>query len=99
MSEELPLLFDRIRVLLKRGQDVPSHSDVLEHTLTDGYAHALALESERERTRRHIRALASDAESAEHARQLQELMTRLHRTEIELEELRGLLRTLAAAAR
>jgi hypothetical protein len=93
MTEELPLLIDRIRSLLDhQGRD----SDLVEHTLTDGYAGALALEGERERTRRRIRALAVEASSAEHARELRTLVAALDRTEAELAELRNLLGSLAA---
>lgn len=101
MTEELPLLFDRIRVLLdrQRSDSAVVLNDAVEHTLTDGYAGALRLEGERERMRKRIRELAADAESAEHARELQTLMGRLHRTEEELTRLRDLLRVLAGSAR
>jgi hypothetical protein len=98
MIEDLPLLFDRLRALLDRrqGDSSDSHVEALEHTLTDGYAGALVLERERERTRRRIRALAAGADSAEHARELQNLMARLGRTEEQLAELRSLLGEVAA---
>jgi hypothetical protein len=98
MIEDLPLLFERLHGLLDHRPDVSSapHAEDVEHTLTDGYAGALALERERERTRRHIHKLASGADSAEHARELQKHMTLLRRTEEQLAELRSLLREVAA---
>ncbi|MGH2995432.1 MAG: hypothetical protein ACRDON_04285 [Gaiellaceae bacterium] len=98
MIEDLPLLFDRLRALLDRRQgDSDSHVEDLEHTLTDGYAGALVLERERERTRRRIRTLAAGADSAEHARELQTLMALLGRTEEQLGELRSLLGEVSAS--
>jgi hypothetical protein len=98
MMDDLPLLRDRIKMLLDRQRDGSSalHADVLEHTLTDGYAGALALEAERDRVRRRMHSVAEEAESADHARELQALVIQLDRTEAEIAELRDLLRSLAA---
>lgn len=96
MNEDLSALFDRIRSLLNgHGSDAPPpRTEVVEHTLTDGYARALALEGERLRTERRIRALAGDAE---HAPELRALKSRLGSLDADLSRLRALLRVLAAA--
>lgn len=98
MNEDLSVLFDRIRVLLdprENGSPAPRAEEV-EHTLTDGYARALALEGERLRTERRIRALAGLGEGATEARALSSRLTAL---DGELRELRDLLRLLAARPR
>lgn len=90
MGDDLTILFDRIRTLLNRKG---SGSDEVEHTLTDGYARALALEADRLRTEDRIRELAG---SEEHVGELRSLKARLGRTESELSQLRDLLKVLAA---
>jgi hypothetical protein len=93
MSDDISILFDRIRVLL---QDQPAvqvpDASVLEHTLTDGYARALALDGERLRTEAEIHRLAG---SDEHVGEVRILKARLALLEEELSQLRGLLGTLA----
>ncbi len=93
MSDDISILFDRIRVLL---QDQPAErepsADVLEHTLTDGYARALALDAERLHAEGEIRRLAG---SDEHVGEVRILKARLSLLEEELSHLRGLLGTLA----
>ena len=52
----------------------------IERTLTDGYAHALALEAERSRLERQIAQVAQgieDGDTAENARELASLTRRL----------------------
>ena len=95
MNEDLSALFDRIRALLNGhvSDAPPPRTEDVEHTLTDGYARALALEGERLRTERSIRALAGDAE---HAPELRALVSRLGNLDSDLSELRNLLRVLAA---
>jgi hypothetical protein len=95
MNEDLSILFDRIRMLVNhQGDGAPTaRADEIEHTLTDGYARALALEGERLRAERRIRALAGDAE---HLSELQALTARLRRLDADLAQLRDLLRGLAA---
>ncbi|HEX2044517.1 MAG TPA: hypothetical protein VHF23_02680 [Gaiellaceae bacterium] len=95
MNEDLSVLFDRIRALLdprRNGSPAPPVEEV-EHTLTDGYARALALEGERLRVERRIRELAGSAEDATEA---SALSSRLAALDAELGDLRDLLRTLAA---
>jgi hypothetical protein len=56
------MIHDEIRNLLDAppaGDDAPS-LDAIEHTLTSGYATALALEAERMRLRRKIEAAAAE---------------------------------------
>ena len=94
MNEDLSTLFDRIRALNGHVSDAPPpRTEDVEHTLTDGYARALALEGERLRTERRIRALAGDAE---HVPELRALKSRLGNLDSDLSELRDLLQVLAA---
>ena len=81
------MLCDRIRLLVDRRPTAPP--DDVEHTLTDGYAHALALEGERLRAQERMRALAG---SAEHVDEVRALKGRLDE---QVAELRGLLGALA----
>jgi hypothetical protein len=89
MSDEITILFDRIRFLLDRGEGT---ADVVEHTLTDGYARALALDGERLRAEERIRRLAG---SDERTGEIRILKARLALVEEELTQLRSLLGTLA----
>ena len=93
MSDDISILFDRIQVLL---QDEPPEqepdADVLEHTLTDGYARALALDGERLRIEAEIHRLAG---LDEHVGEVRILKARLAFIEEELAQLRDLLGTLA----
>jgi hypothetical protein len=93
MSDDISILFDRIRVLLQeqRAQE-EADADAVEHTLTDGYARALALDGERLRTEEEIHRLAG---SDEHVGEVRLLKARLALLEEELAQLRGLLGTLA----
>jgi hypothetical protein len=95
MNEDLSALFDRIRALLNGhvSDAPPPRTEEVEHTLTDGYARALALEGERLRTERRIRALAGDAA---HVGELRALKSRLGNLDSDLSELRDLLQVLAA---
>jgi hypothetical protein len=92
MSDDISILFDRIRGLLQEEADEPSDEDAVEHTLTDGYARALALDGERLRIEEGIRELAG---SEEHTGDVRLLKARLALVEEELAQLRGLLGTLA----
>jgi hypothetical protein len=92
MSDDITLLFDRIRLLLDRAEpEREATGDAVEHTLTDGYARALALDGERRRAEARIRALAG---SDEHVGEVRILKARLALVEEELSQLRGLLGTL-----
>jgi hypothetical protein len=101
MADHLPALADRIHELLRGDPDAlrtPLVSE-MEHTLTDGYARALALEGERWRIERMIGKLAAEAEGVEHARELRRLSRQLDETDHELESLRALLEKLSERAR
>lgn len=89
--EDLTILCDRIRVLLDQRHGAPA--DDVEHTLTDGYARALALEAERLRAERRLQALAG---SADHLDELNALKRSLNGIDEQLVELRRLLGVLAA---
>jgi hypothetical protein len=93
MSDDMSILFDRIRVLLKeQSAQEEADAEAVEHTLTDGYARALALDGERLRVEEEIRRLAG---SDDHVGEVRILKARLALLEEELARLRGLLGTLA----
>lgn len=85
-----PPLIDRVRALLDSSSKDPRgpKSEELEHTLTDGYAAALALEGECLRIGKRIGELrVNGSESSQ-------LCGRLRETEEELSRLRDLLSVL-----
>jgi hypothetical protein len=88
--EDLAILSDRIRQLVERRPTAPA--DDVEHTLTDGYARALALEGEQLRARERMHALAG---SADHVDELRALKGKLSCLDEQVAELRGLLGALA----
>jgi hypothetical protein len=88
--EDLATFCDRIRRLVEVRPAAPA--DDVEHTLTDGYARALALEGEQLRARERMHALAG---SADHVEELRALKGHLDRLDREVAELRGLLGSLA----
>jgi hypothetical protein len=96
------MIYDEIRSLLDApptGDDAPTLDDI-EHTLTSGYASALALEAERLRLERQIAALAAklgQGSSGEHS-ELTELGQRLTAADGDLSQLRGLLTSLRSRA-
>jgi hypothetical protein len=97
MSDDITIIFDRIRLLLDRnGAELEPNLDAVEHTLTDGYARALALDGERLRVEEKIRELAGNDDRLGEIRILK---ARLVLVEEELSQLRGLLGTLAETAR
>jgi hypothetical protein len=94
-------LRDEIADLLslpENGDGAPSVA-VIESTLTDGYAAALALEAERLRIARRLGEVARDADEAADARELAQLSERLETADGELAGLRSLLRNLQARRR
>jgi hypothetical protein len=90
MSDDLCQLIERLRRLVEDPGDEPG---AVEHTLTDGYARALALEAERRRAEARVRELAGDAASLDEQRVLK---IRLDQIEGDLTVLRGWLDALAA---
>jgi len=93
-------LLDQIESLVVAPSGAAQLSD-LEHTLADGYAHALALEAERLRLEKRLgTAAASLASDASHERvdEVSRLARRLRSAEQSLDELRRALGTLRARA-
>ena len=97
------MILDEIRTLLDSapdGEDAPT-LDAIEHTLTAGYARALALEAERWRLERRIAEVASkladDSSELSHA-ELVKLGERLSAADGDLSRLRGLLSSLRTRA-
>ena len=100
MDERLPAALTEIRSLLDvpAGADAPSREEV-EHTLTSGYAYALALEGERLRIERRLRVLLRSAGVGNPAAdELTELTGRLAHADQELAGVRALLSSLRAQA-
>jgi hypothetical protein len=94
MSDDLSILFDRIRTLLDEDdQRRRVGGEAVELTLTDGYARALALDGERLRVEAQVLELAG---SDEHVGEVRILKARLVLLEEELAQLRSLLGTLSA---
>ena len=97
------MIHDEIRTLLEsapEGEDAPT-LDAIEHTLTAGYARALALEAERWRLERRIAEVASkladETSELSHA-ELAKLGERLSAADGDLARLRGLLSSLRTRA-
>jgi hypothetical protein len=85
----------------EEGSGAPS-LDRIEMTLTNGYAEALALDAERSRIERRLRAVVKDAgEVSAHsvAAELADLSGQLEAASGDLERLRTLLRDLQAVRR
>ncbi len=94
-------IFAEIRRLLEKPAKVSlKDRELLEYTLTSGYAHALALEAERRRLEQRIGALAADLrpEDRRSAVELTALTRSLGRTDVRLERLRKLIAALKARA-
>jgi DNA repair exonuclease SbcCD ATPase subunit len=96
------MIHEEIRTLLDAppaGDDAPS-IDAVEHTLTAGYARALALEAERWRLERRIAEVASklaEASDTQHS-ELANLGRRLSTADGDLARLRELLASLRTRA-
>jgi hypothetical protein len=97
LSEHLPTVLTEIRSLLdqpaERERAARAH---VEKTMTDGYAHALSIGTERLRVEGELRGVVR-AEKRDDAR-IAELTTALHELDLELAGLRGLLAALRAHA-
>lgn len=92
---EMTSLVDEINALIaapsvERGN--------LERTLTDGYAHALSLETERSKLEKRVNEVMQHGNSAEKAQELTQLAKRLDGNADELARLRGLLMKLRRRA-
>jgi hypothetical protein len=79
-------------------QDSAPSLAVVEDTLTQGYARALALEAERLRIERRLGEVARTSEG-DHAAEIRSLGSRLTRADGELRNLRALLQPLQDRAR
>jgi ABC-type phosphate transport system auxiliary subunit len=97
------MIHDEIRSLLDappQGVEAPT-IDAIEHTLTAGYAKALALEAERWRLERRIAQVAAElggkSQDDEHS-ELAQLGRRLSAADGDLSKLRGLLSSLRSRA-
>jgi hypothetical protein len=95
------MIHEEIRTLLDApptGEDAPS-LDAIEHTLTAGYARALALEAERWRLERKIAEVAAHiGEGSSEQGELATLGRRLSAADGDLTRLRGLLTSLRTRA-
>lgn len=96
------MIHDEIRTLLDAsptGDDAPSLDDI-EHTLTAGYARALALEAERWRLERKIAEVAASlgGDASVGMPELATLGQRLSVAAGDLTHLRGLLSSLRSRA-
>jgi hypothetical protein len=97
------MIHDEIQSLLEvplSGENAPSLDDI-EHTLTAGYARALALEAERWRLERQIAEVASSLGHESSPPQTSELATlgrRLSDADGSLMQLRALLSSLRTRA-
>jgi hypothetical protein len=97
------MIHDDIRSLLEApptGDEAPSLSNI-EHTLTEGYARALALEAERWRIERRIADVATrlgNEVTDEDAAELARLGERLSVADVDLNKLRTLLVALRTRA-
>ena len=100
MPRDLPLLLDRIHQLSDEQGDLAPGPllAVIEHTLTDGYAVALALEGESSRIQRKIADLAARIEGGEQAVEMRRLGDRLAAANGDLAGLRASLSTLRRRA-
>jgi ABC-type phosphate transport system auxiliary subunit len=74
-TERIPALLEQIDELLAEPDSVgdPATLADLERTLTDGYAYALALESERWRLEQRLSELAGELDDGDQDRKSQEL--------------------------
>jgi hypothetical protein len=95
MGTDLAPLVDRITALVSEpASGSPERLRAVEHTLTDGYAHALLLEGETLKLEREIGSMVAQNEADERAERLTSLANRLAATERELNRLRALLAEL-----
>lgn len=97
--ETIPALLEQIDELLAEPAEEPASLARLERTLTDGYAYALALESERWRLEQRMSELASELDEGNQelkAKELALLSDRLATNASMLSGLRGTLTRLRA---
>ena len=93
MTDSSALLSEIVSLLDAPPSERPAR-DVVEHTLTNGYAHALLLETRRLRVEGRLRAAVRGESGGEQ----EALAVELAQADRELAHLRGLLSTLRARA-
>lgn len=100
MPHDSRLLLDRIHELSDEQGDVAPRPllATIEHTLTDGYAVALALEGDISRIQRRIAHLAAHIESGDQAAEMRRLGDRLAESADDLAVLRASLAALRRRA-
>jgi ABC-type phosphate transport system auxiliary subunit len=100
--DAIPALLEQIDELLADpSNEEPAKLASLERTLTDGYAYALALESERWRLERRMSELAGELQEGNQEQKTEELACvsrRLSSNNSMLSSLRGTLSQLRARA-
>lgn len=103
MTREITALYDDIHALLEQPLEAaePRLRERLEHTLTEGYARALALEGERFRLERRMGQLAGElnGEPDPATAELATVARRLGDADAELARLRAVLKVLRARTR
>ena len=97
--DAIPALLEQIDELLAEppAREAPATLARLERTLTDGYAHALSLESERWRLERRMTELAEELDEGNSelkAKELVQMSRRFSLAGLELRRLRGTLAKL-----
>ncbi|MGH3105543.1 MAG: hypothetical protein ACRDN6_15740 [Gaiellaceae bacterium] len=103
MTDETTPILEEIESLLAappEGREGPSLARI-EHTLTAGYARALALEAERWRLERRIGEVASslaDSDTEHRTAELAALARRKSTADVDLSRLRGRLASLRTRA-
>jgi len=102
--EAIPALLDEIDQLLAEPtlSREPATLARLERTLTDGYAHALSLEAERQRLERRMSELAGELRDGNQEQKTEELVQvskRISCKGAQIERLRSTLEELRARAR
>jgi ABC-type phosphate transport system auxiliary subunit len=102
--EAIPALLDEIDELLAKPTPPkqPATLARLERMLTDGYAHALSLEAERQRLQRRLSELAGELHAGNQEQKAEELVQvsrRISRAGDEIERLRATLEQLRVRAR
>ena len=92
---EMNVLLDQINAVAADGTAGREH---VERTLTDGYAHALTLESERLRLQKRIDELAHRQDTGADAEELKLLARELDGNALDLSKLRQALAELRRSA-
>jgi hypothetical protein len=92
---EMTMLLDQINAVIADGTADREH---VERTLTDGYAYALTLESERLRMQKRVDELAHRQDSGADAKELKLLAKELDGNAVDLANLRQALAELRRAS-